>query len=33
MNSGRVSTIIKNGNNMNSDDIMKIIADGEQKYE
>jgi ribose transport system ATP-binding protein len=33
MNSGRVSTIVKNGNNMNTDDIMKIIADGEQKYE
>jgi ABC-type sugar transport system ATPase subunit len=31
MNSGRVSAIVKNGNNMKSDDIMKIIADGEQK--
>ena len=33
MNNGRVSTIIKNGNNLNNDDIMKIIAAGEQKYE
>jgi ribose transport system ATP-binding protein len=33
MNSGRVSTIIKNGNNLNNDDIVKIIADGERKYE
>ena len=31
MNNGRVSTIIKNGNNMNNDQLMKIIAEGEQK--
>ena len=31
MNSGRVSTIVRNGNNLDNDQIMKIIARGEQR--
>jgi ribose transport system ATP-binding protein len=31
MNSGRVSAIVKNGNNLDNDQIMKIIAEGEQR--
>jgi ribose transport system ATP-binding protein len=31
MNSGRVSTIVKNGNTLDNDQIMKIIAEGEHK--